>query len=274
MEALLDPWRPEPLLGPPEQLAASLALGALRELDLTPKPGLVDRRDSGSHPDLTYAAMRVSVDLLPRYFERILQLSREGRPLADFVQAGIQAEARMTRAIRSNAHKGYIFLAGLVLMAAGRRPDRPRETVAELARTFFAGAAPDPRGLGGVRAEALAGLPSVFEYGWPAYRESLDAGQDPERSGIHLMALLMRRVEDSTAVRRCGRAGLERLRADGAALQRLLERGDDPEPWLGALNEDYRRIRLTMGGVADCLALTFAVEDASMRTGPGTPTET
>ena len=70
----------------------------------------------------------------------------------------------------------------------------------------------------------------------------------------------MQRVEDSTAVSRCGLEGLARLKRDGAALQRLLERQQDPEPWLAALNQDYRESGLTMGGVADCMALTFALE--------------
>lgn len=118
------------------------------------------------------------------------------------------------------------------------------------------------QGLGGVRAEAMAGLPAVFEHGWPRYREALDAGRSREQAGFLLMATLMQRVEDTTAVRRCGLDGLARLRRDGAALQRLLERGAAPEPWLTGLNEDYRRAGLTMGGVADCLALTFALEEA------------
>jgi len=77
------------------------------------------------------------------------------------------------------------------------------------------------------------------------------------------MATLMRKVEDTTAVRRCGLEGLERLRRDGAILQDLLDMGRDPEPFLVLLNEDYRRDNLTMGGVADCMALTWALHAAS-----------
>jgi len=264
---LLRPWLPPAMHMAPEALARGLVLGARRELELTPKPGLVDLRDSGSHPDLPLAAMRVSVDLLPRYFEAILRCCRERRPLADFVQAGIDAEDRMTRAIRANAHKGYIFLSGLLLMAADRCQGRAEllpGTVADLARECFANAPAgrDHLGLGGVRAEAMAGLPAVFEHGWPRYREALDAGGPEDHAGFQLMATLMQRVEDTTAVSRCGLDGLARLRRDGAGLQRLLERGDAPEPRLAELNEEYRRLGLTMGGVADCLALTFALREA------------
>jgi triphosphoribosyl-dephospho-CoA synthase len=261
--ALLRPWQPPTPPLAPDTLAAQLTLGARRELELTPKPGLVDRRDNGSHPDLSLQAMAASVGLLPRYFDAILDCCRQGRPLSACVQAGIQAEARMTRAIQSNAHKGFIFLGGLLLMAAhrcGGRPEPLPEAVAELARACFASTPPDPRGLGGVRAEALAGLPAVFRHGWPRYREALDAGWPADRAGFLLMAVLMQRVEDSTSVRRCGLEGLTRLRQDGAGLQRLLERGLDPEPWLAERNREYRACRFTMGGVADCMALVFALE--------------
>ena len=256
-------------------LAECLAQGALDELDLTPKPGLVDRRDSGSHGDLTYEAMRASAELLPLFYADILRCCREGSPLESFVNAGLAAEARMFRAIRSNAHKGYIFLSGLALMAAcdGDGPNLELRTgISETARRFFAHF--EPRGshgaeirqslsLGGIRQEAEAGLPAVFEHGWPGYRRALEAGWELERAGHYLMAVLMQHVEDTTAIRRCGLEGLARLQEDGAHLQALLERGEDAPPVLSALNEEYRRMGLTMGGVADCIALVFALEKAS-----------
>jgi triphosphoribosyl-dephospho-CoA synthase len=259
----------------PELLETNLRMGALRELDLTPKPGLVDRQDSGSHADLSYAGMRASIELLPLYFDDILRCHHQQRPLQDFVQAGIDAENRMARKIRSNAHKGFIFLSGLVLMAAcacDGQADVLRRKISEIAAGFFAhfgspdshGAGiRDRHGLGGIRAEAEQGLPAVFEHGWPKYREALEAGWDPEHAKFYLMAVLMQRVEDTTAVRRCGIEGLSRLRRDGARLQRFLEQQQAPEPMLAALNQEYRSSGLTMGGVADCMALTFALQEAA-----------
>jgi holo-ACP synthase / triphosphoribosyl-dephospho-CoA synthase len=112
-------------------LAAALERGARAELDLTPKPGLVDRRDNGSHPDLDHAAMTRSIDLLPRYFRElvaILESAPDRGPssagpldeatLSRCVEAGRAAEARMLEAAGANAHRGFIFLSGLVLLAA------------------------------------------------------------------------------------------------------------------------------------------------------------
>lgn len=267
---------PGPLL--PERLAKRLVLGAMRELDLTPKPGLVDRHDSGSHADLSYDRMRTSVELLPLYFDDILRCCREARPLPDFVAAGRLAEERMMGTIASNAHKGFIFLGGLVLMATWESSGdlgQLRRKIEEIATRFFGDvegrSSPshgrDVRarhGIGGIRAEVARGLPAVFEYGWPMYREALEAGWAPDRAGFYLMAVLMEHVEDTTAVHRCGAEGLRRLRSDGTRLRRLLEQQRPPEALLVGLNDDYRRMGLTMGGVADCMALTFAIHDAAM----------
>ena len=83
-------------------------------------------------------------------------------------------------------------------------------------------------------------------------------GVAADRAAFRALAVLMQRVEDTTAVARCG-PGLARLRRDGAALETLLDRGEDPTPVLSTWNEEYRTMRLTMGGVADCLALVLAL---------------
>jgi triphosphoribosyl-dephospho-CoA synthase len=275
VDALLTGGAPATVRLDPEGFAVHLHQGALGELDLTPKPGLVDRHDPGSHTDLSYGVMQASANLLPLYYRDLLDCAAARRPLEAFVQAGLGAEGRMFREIGTNAHKGYIFLSGLVLMAVvagrGRLSSLPGG-VAETARRFFAthpstathGAViRDQSGLGGIRAEAEAGLPAVFEQGWPKYRQALAAGWDPERAAFYLMAVLMQHVEDTTAIQRCGPEGLARLRRDGARLQARMEDGQDARPLLAGLNDDYRRLRLTMGGVADCLALTLALESAA-----------
>jgi triphosphoribosyl-dephospho-CoA synthase len=72
-----------------------------------------------------------------------------------------------------------------------------------------------------------------------------------------MLARLMRTVEDTTALHRCGHQGLRQIRHDGARLEALIYQGDDPIPFLSQLNRDYVRMNLTMGGVADVLALSY-----------------
>ncbi len=257
-------------------LASTLTAGARTELELTPKPGLVDRLDCGSHPDLSFDAMSRSIDLLPAYFEDLLDHA-DPPDLSSCVEAGRRAERRMIDAVGTNTHKGYIFLAGLVLLAARTcaGPEDLRRLVAETAERILGPRLrqddPDRSttpsngarvragyAVGGIYREALSGLPSVFDAGLPVMAaEPTPTARTPYR----LLAVLMQTVEDTTALHRCGPAGLARLRSDGASLQRLLEDGGDYLSRLSALNDDYRRLGLTMGGVADCMALCFALHE-------------
>lgn len=268
-------------------LARCLETGARAELDLTPKPGLVDRLDNGSHPDLNYGLMARSIDLLPQYYDDLLHAHDIGAA----VDAGRRAERRMSEVVGSNTHRGYIFLSGLLLIAeiedarvdarrlsGDSRFDALRHHVRRVADRVLTGAASPVDvaeshgaavrrlGLGGVHREALDGLPSVFEHGLAALqhcRSKFGMSERPidrQREQHYVMAALMQVVEDTTAVHRCGLAGLERLRTDGRALAERIDAGRPYVEWLADLNRDYRGENLTMGGVADCLALTIAVD--------------
>ena len=70
------------------------------------------------------------------------------------------------------------------------------------------------------------------------------------------LARLMQTVEDTTALHRCGEAGLARIRADGARLEQLVDAGEHVS-FLRERNASYRRMNLTMGGVADLLGVAF-----------------
>jgi holo-ACP synthase CitX len=279
-------------------LADALVRGARAELDLTPKPGLVDRHDNGSHPDLSYELMLRSIGLLPVYYRDLIELLERtgttvargssvaatsdrpaipGRALDDAawrscLVAGRAAEARMFEGVGANAHRGYIFLSGLVLLAAAEAgstsPARLRPAIARLAARFF-DRLPEPAqerirerpgerlrrdgGVGGIEAEARAGLPAVFAAALPVLGRRGGA--------FRAMAALMCGLEDTTALHRGGRAGLERIRRDGARLGELLARGEDPVAHLAQWNDEYRATGLTMGGVADCLALAIALAE-------------
>ena len=263
-------------------LAAALVNGAREELALTPKPGLVDRLDNGSHPDLTFESMSRSVDLLPAYFAELTSLAGDrGHPpdLGACIDAGRRAEQRMLAEIGSNAHRGYIFLGGLLLLAgAGEVVQDTAEYRGRLRAlaSLVLGTNRQPpgwshgsrlrglHGLSGIHGEALAGLPAVFEAGLPALSRALDAGLGREPASHYAMAVLMQQVEDTTAVHRCGLAGLRRLHEDGERIQATIESGADALPLLAGLNDEYRATGLTMGGVADCLAATLALKGSGL----------
>jgi triphosphoribosyl-dephospho-CoA synthase len=176
----------------------------------------------------------------------------------------------MHRRFGTNTHKGAIFLGGLLLTARQRRPHgdlaRLSPAVASVAREVLDGRVlpeshgRDARGrfgVGGIVGEALAGLPSLFDVALPAGQAALARGLDAEGAAFAMLAALMGVVEDTTALHRCGEAGLARLRADGAVLRRMVLDGSDPRPTLRELNDAYRGLGLTMGGVADLLAMAL-----------------
>ena len=72
-----------------------------------------------------------------------------------------------------------------------------------------------------------------------------------------MLARLMQTVDDTTTLHRGGPAGLARLKRDGRRLERLIAAGEDYPAFLCATNRAYIEMNLTMGGVADLLALAY-----------------
>ena len=252
------------------RLAHNLVRGACLELYLTPKPGLVDLNDSGSHHDLSINRMEASLAVVSDYLCRVAESLAQGEELAAQARLGVEAEQAMLERAGTNCHKGYIFLSGLLLAAAARSNGAGEAAlsaaVADVAASIFArvpqgdsngNRACDCYGARGIRGEALDGLPALFHEALPAFRRELTAGN--RGSAVYAMlGRLMATVEDTTALHRCGKEGLRTVREDGRALQLLVEQREDFMSFLSQRNEHYVSRNLTMGGVADLLALSFA----------------
>ena len=254
-----------------ERLAQDLVRGAFLELYLSPKPGLVDQFDSGSHPDLSLARMEASLGIVSGYLLELGEALSCGRDFAAQVRIGAAAETAMLERVGTNCHKGYIFLSGLLLSASSRAPRRDESALcralALLAKRFFASAEPGVSNgsrarsrfqAGGIRGEALSGLPSLFGEALPAFRREIASGGNRGSAVYAMLGRLMATVEDTTALHRCGAAGLETLREDGRRLERLVAGREDFIGFLVERNAHYVSRNLTMGGVADLLALAFA----------------
>lgn len=118
-----------------------LAVRALLfEVSATPKPGLVDRENSGAHDDMDYAMFLHSANALRGCFERcaflgmqeglapgIEQSGASAAPLdasgaffRELRSAGLAGEQQMYRATGGvNTHKGLIFSLGILCAACG-----------------------------------------------------------------------------------------------------------------------------------------------------------
>jgi triphosphoribosyl-dephospho-CoA synthase len=188
-------------------------------------------------------------------------------PVAAQVALARNAERRMHAHFRANTHKGAMFLCAVLLAARARTPGGDevdvRAAVGAVARDLEPlvephgthGAAARARfGVGGILREVRAGLPSLFDVALPAYRRAAARGERGDAPSYRALAGLMRTVEDTTALHRCGAEGLRTLREDGARLDEALDAGS-AAAFLRARSEAYRAMNLTMGGVADLLGV-------------------
>jgi triphosphoribosyl-dephospho-CoA synthase len=209
--------------------------------------------------------MLLSVSLLPQYYAELSAACLSGTDTAGLRLIGIGAEKRMLRTCGSNAHKGYIFLSGLVLLALLSGGNIPAG-VRKLSSGFFRDNLPESNGenirrihrTGGIVGECLNGLPSVFHGALPAMKTEYARSGCRERMLFAGLAALMQTAEDTTALHRCGTEGLRILKEDGVTLEKLLYEDAHIE-WLNRRNHCYVSMNLTMGGAADLLALSYAV---------------
>lgn len=248
-------------------LVADLAERALRlELDTTPKPGLVDRRDNGAHKDMDYALMSKSISALRPYLTRLAVESAKDIDPAKIKEIGIEAEKAMLKATGGvNTHKGALFCIGLSVAAASCLACSTgaveaysfKELVSRVASEI-----PSARGTHGAEAKrsfkavgalenARAAYPELFA-DWLPYYLSLEG--DPFRCHKTLLHI-MTTLDDTNILHRRGAEGLAHAEAEAA---RLLE--DFSESGLSSLNKDFIRENISPGGSADMLSLTIFIE--------------
>ena len=88
----------------------------MAEVGATPKPGLVDRHDSGAHTDMDYDTFAASTTAIVPYLARMFEAgytweSKDFNALFESIRPiGIEAEKAMFAATDGvNTHKGMIF---------------------------------------------------------------------------------------------------------------------------------------------------------------------
>lgn len=248
-------------------LVADLAERALRmELDTTPKPGLVDRRDNGAHKDMDYALMSKSISALRPYLTRLALESAKDIDPAKIKEIGIEAEKAMLKVTGGvNTHKGALFCIGLSVAAASNLASATGSVQAYSFKELVSRAAseiPSARGTHGAEAKrsfkavgalenARAAYPELF-VDWLPYYRSLEG--DPFRCHKTLLHI-MTTLDDTNILHRRGAEGLAHAEAEAA---RLLE--DFSESGLSSLNKDFIRENISPGGSADMLSLTIFIE--------------
>lgn len=254
----------------------------LEEVYTTPKPGLVDQYNNGSHRDMNLFTFLSSTAALAGYFERCAAIGMDtaGRsPEETFLllrQAGIQAEQAMYTATGGiNTHKGAVFIMGILCGAAGRlwTPEGTweeetlfREVAAISAKAMaedMAQARDETngqrlyriQGITGIRGEVAEGLPSVRSIGLPSFRAALPKGRNMARiTGLlHLISC----VEDTNMIARGSFEGARK----GAEMAEALLRKDFSLEDVGGLDQWFIQNNLSPGGCADLLAAVCFVHE-------------
>jgi triphosphoribosyl-dephospho-CoA synthase len=275
----------------------STILGALArqaliaEAELTPKPGLVDRRGSGAHSDLSLAVMRTSAFAIEPFIRQMAFQSMNERPSArlrtTLAATGRAAENAMLRVTNgTNTHKGAIWTLGLLAAAAGRDEDqliRRRNAVrrnlnaAAIARAAGQIASfddPHPAknlshgqivaekfGVTGARGEAVNGFPHIIEVGLPVLRARRCAHAPESVARLDALLNIMARLDDTCLLYRGGKLALQAAKQGAAAMITAGGAGSESgRKHLYALDTRLLELGVSPGGSADLLAGTLFLD--------------
>jgi triphosphoribosyl-dephospho-CoA synthase len=254
------------------ELGAAATRALLRELDTTPKPGLVDRNGNGAHRDLSYDRLESSALALELIFVEIANAAAGERPtlgLREYLgDIGRRGERVMLAASGgSNTHRGAIWALGLLVAGAATAGKRNADHIAARAGEFarlhdrFApvtasnGRVASTRyHVDGARGEAASGFPHVVRIGLPALR----AGYPLPDVFLRLVAT----VEDTCVLHRGGRAAQDVARS--GARKALRAGGSGTLAGLASIRDLERGLlahNASPGGCADMLAATLLLHD-------------
>ena len=242
------------------------------ELELTPKPGLVDRLNNGSHRDMDHGMFSRSISAIVPWFSRFTDLGSEhadkpaGEQLRLLRPMGIACEQSMYAATGGiNTHKGGIFALGLLCFAAGRVKNVTVESLCCEIRNICAGMV--SRELMNRSVMATAGERQYQQYGLTGARGEAESGFATVRSVLgqwngHLHDLLLRLMsvnQDSNLVSRGGLQGLHYVQEYS---KNLLAHGWDLEVLL-EMDKALISLNLSPGGSADLLSVGWVLAKLS-----------
>lgn len=253
-------------------IVAEYAVQALQdEVLTTPKPGLVDRNNSGSHKDMTLETFEKSIRALRPYWAGCFDIGTHGADFTILRKAGKKAEKLMYGATGNiNTHKGAVFLLGTLCCAAGaiwpetdpkaladKAAQISAKTIEEDFRAIREKSEPETKGeklyrkygLEGIRGELRDGLPSVLNTALPVYEKTLSG----EITLLHLIAL----GKDTNMI---ARGGIEKAEKAVQKTRELLRSGSETgitTEKILQLDRYFIENNLSPGGCADLLAITY-----------------
>jgi triphosphoribosyl-dephospho-CoA synthase len=258
----------------------------IAEAELTPKPGLVDRRGAGAHTDLSLAIMRRSALAIEPYFRHMAFVSSGTSPSQQMREQlaaiGRDAERAMLKATHgSNSHKGAIWILGLLISSAAMLNEQAL-TACSIATAAMDIAFFDDRaapqlfshghlvakryGVAGARGEALRGFPHVTDVGLPMLRRRRMNGATEQVARLDTLLSIMSRLDDTCLLYRGGKAALIAARQGAIAVESAGGSGTAVgKQHLQRLDRQLLGLKVSPGGSADLLAATLFLDAVERR---------
>lgn len=261
---------------------ADLAMQVLiDEADLSPKPGLVDRRGNGAHRDLHLGLMHDSARSLWPTFSAMAEAAQaEGQVSQALREAvgrlGREGETEMLRVTNGvNTHRGAIWALGLLTAAAALEGNTSATAIAmsaaALAQLDDPAAPHNPNshgarvcrryGVPGAREQAQQGFPAVIVHGLPQLLASRREGAGEQNARLDALLAIMSQLTDTCVLHRAGLEGLSRMQQGARA---VLDVGGAASlagrRQLRELDRDMLALNASPGGAADLLAATLFLD--------------
>lgn len=250
-------------------VVAHMAAHALKaELDTTPKPGLVDLADSGSHTDMDHALMTTSIKTLMQYFVTLAQAgnSQELPDAASIRRTGIEAEKAMLQSTGGvNTHKGALFSMGLTIVAASHllhKHGHIDKKALQQDIAALAGKLSEAKGTHGAQVLGKVNVKGALAMARSGYEQLFDSWLpfwDQNRHDAHALhktlLLIMSQLDDTNVYYRCGAAVAQQVKHEAEALL-----ADFTVEKLKDMNRSFIARNISPGGAADMLSLTVFID--------------
>ncbi|MEA4920556.1 MAG: triphosphoribosyl-dephospho-CoA synthase CitG [Clostridiaceae bacterium] len=265
-----------------ERIGSLAARSLLLEVAATPKPGLVDRRNCGSHRDMNfYTFVNSAFALEPHFSSMALEgFITASDPLetlfAHMRLFGKAAEKDMFAATNGvNTHKGALFSLGLLCGALGREyalkgslsAEGACLTVANMSKGIcqkeFSGLKEKliltkgermylQYGVTGARGQAESGFESVHKVFLPYLKGLISSGMCEDEAYVRTLLKICACTEDTNIMSRAGINEARKAMQDCSAVFQ-----DYSEEKAAALDDEFIRRNISPGGCADLLAVTI-----------------
>lgn len=258
----------------------------LYEVSATPKPGLVDQRNTGAHHDMDIHTFESSALALMPYFTDFVLCGiahahlSPGELFPLIRPIGRQAELAMFAATKGvNTHKGVIFSLGILTAALGylygqQRPDTTeglqavcRGMTQSLEDDFLGLTAKTAvtngeklyvqHGIRGIRGEAIDGYPTLFDVALPWLKRYLAEGKSLNDAGCLTLLHILAQTQDSNLIARSDYATMQAVQAELRAY--LSSEKADYLDYITQLDQQFIAKHISPGGCADLLALAYFI---------------